>query len=200
MKTSEAQRRIELFFDRRLNQDKDTRRVEWLTVLVIVGVLVCVGGALMGRTVRTAQKTALMSTVRTARLATELAAAGVWEELQPAPDGAVNYVLGATADEDDANGAVLRRAMAGFGPVLSGQRLGRGKLGDTLAALEETAETGGGGVPVVFRASQQDGVFRLEYWKTEDAYWKAPSSPDCVFTAQGPKDKNNAGLAGEFDG
>lgn len=200
MKISEAQRRIALFFDRRLNQEKDSRRVEWLTVLLIVGLLACVGGAHMTRTVRQAQKTALMSAVRTARLATQLAAAQVWAQLRPAPDGAVNYVLGAAPAEDDANGAAIRAAMAGFGPVLSGQKLGRGALDGTLATLEETAEAGAGGVPAVFRASQQDGVFRLEYWKTEDAYWKAPDAPDSVFTARGPADENNAGLAGEFDG
>lgn len=199
MKTSEAQRRIALFFDRRLNQEKDARRVEWLTVLLIVGLLVCVGGAYMGRTVRQAQQTALMSTVRTARLTVEIAAAGVWTELKPAPDGAVNYVLGADPGEDDENGAALRAALAGYAPAVSRQVLGRGGLDETLDALATDAAAGASAAPVVFRASQQDGVFRLEYWKTEAAYWKAPDAPDSVFTAQGPADENNAGLAGEFD-
>lgn len=198
MKLSEAQRRIELAFDRRLNQEKDARRVEWLTVLVIVGLLVCVGGLYMGRTVRQAQKTALMSAVSTARLATQLAAGQVWDQLKPGPEGAVDYVLGAAPAGDDENGARIRAAMAGFGPALSGETLGRGDLAAALEAAADKAVAKESAAPVVFRASQQGGVFRLEYWRTEAAYWKAPDAPDCVFTAVGDPAQNNAGQAGEF--
>ena len=96
---------------------------------------------------------------------------------------------------DDANGALIRRAIGGAVPGISGAHLKINNLDETLDALAEGADTA---AHMVLAARQQDGVFTLDYWESEQSYWQHPDKPDCTYTASGGKDANNAGRQGAY--
>lgn len=190
-----GERDIERDFDRELNQQKDTRRVEWLAVILVVGALSFVFLLLAQGVVARARQAAFYAGARAARVTVQAAAMQVWDQLAPARDGAVNYTLAVDPAGDDANGALIRRAIGGAVPGISGAHLKINNLDETLDALAEGADTA---AHMVLAARQQDGVFTLDYWESEQSYWQHPDKPDCTYTASGGKDANNAGRQGAY--
>ena len=86
-----GERDIEQDFDRELNQQKDTRRVEWLAVILVIGTLSFVFLLLAQGVVARARQVAFYAGARAARVTVQAAAMQVWDQLAPARDGAVNY-------------------------------------------------------------------------------------------------------------
>lgn len=188
-----AQRHIGLNHDRELNQARSTRRVEWLAVLVLVGLFAAGFGFFALRFVRTAWATSYQSSARAARLSVQVAVELCRNELKLTSTGQLNYHLGVTAAEDDENGALIRAALAKHLPVNAGAGFGR-----TTSQLEQAASGQLDSVPLVFSATQQNGVFILFYWRGESAWLKNPAAPDCSWLARGDVGANLAGLSGSF--
>lgn len=189
-----AQSRIEQNFDRELNQQKDTRRVEWLSVLCVLAVCVALFGYIAVQYVRQAWAVSYQQSARAARVAVQIAA----ELCRQEQGGAFDYVLGVTPSEDDENGALLRAALGSSMPRVSGARLGGG-FSAAAGALAESAQAPDQSLPpLVFSASQQNGSFTLRYWHSEGAWLAHPDRPDCTWAASGDPALNLAGAQGSF--
>lgn len=190
-----TQGRIGLNHDPELNQAKDTRRVEWLTVLLLVGLFTALFAAFALRFVRQAWSTADQTSARVARVAVQVAV----DLANPAPDAAFDYQLGVQPAEDDENGALVRAALAGSAPTVSGAHYSRRNMAGTADKLLQGLDQPDGSLaPLVFSASQQNGVFTLCYWRSQSSWLKHPDQPDCTWVSIGPAAQNLAGAAGQF--
>ncbi|WP_418665815.1 hypothetical protein [Allofournierella sp.] len=192
-----AQSRIELNFDRELNQQKSTRRVEWLAVILVVGLMVAVFAAFAVHYVQAAWAVSYRQSARAARVAVQIAVEVC--RAQQAPGAGFDYVLAAEPSGDDANGALLRAALGENMPRVSGAHLGRSDPASAVSRLAEAVQSPDASLPpLVFTASQQNGVFTLCYWRSQSQWLAHPGRPDCIWTASGEPSLNLAGAQGSF--
>ena len=191
-----AQSRIELNFDRELNQQKDTRRVEWLVVLLALGLMAALFAGIAVRYVQTAWAVSYQQSARAARVAVQIAV-----ELcrTGRAAGPFDYVLAADPSGDDENGALVRAALGPNMPRVSGAHVSRTDPGAAVSKLADAVQAPDASLPpLVFTASQQNGVFTLRYWRSEGAWLARPDRPDCTWVASGDPSLNLAGAAGAF--
>ena len=191
-----AQSRIELNFDRELNQQKDTRRVEWLVVLLVLGLMAALFAGIAVRYVQTAWAVSYQQSARAARVAVRIAVE-LCRTGQAA--GPFDYVLAADPSGDDENGALVRAALGPNMPRVSGAHVSRTDPGAAVSKLADAVQAPDSSLPpLVFTASQQNGVFTLCYWRSESAWLAWPDRPDCTWVASGDPSLNLAGAAGAF--
>ena len=191
-----AQSRIELNFDRELNQQKDTRRVEWLVVLLALGLMAALFTGIAVRYVQTAWAVSYQQSARAARVAVQIAVE-LCRTSQAA--GPFDYVLAADPSGDDENGALVRAALGPNMPRVSGAHVSRTDPGAAVSKLADAVQAPDASLPpLVFTASQQNGVFTLCYWRSEGAWLARPDRPDCTWVASGDPSLNLAGAAGAF--
>ena len=191
-----AQSRIELNFDRELNQQKDTRRVEWLVVLLALGLMAALFAGIAVRYVQTAWAVSYQQGARAARVAVQIAVE-LCRTGQAA--GPFDYVLAADPSGDDENGALVRAALGPNMPRVSGAHVSRTDPGAAVSKLADAVQAPDSSLPpLVFTASQQNGVFTLCYWRSESAWLARPDRPDCTWVASGDPSLNLAGAAGAF--
>ena len=191
-----AQSRIELNFDRELNQQKDTRRVEWLVVLLALGLMAALFAGIAVRYVQTAWAVSYQQSARAARVAVQIAVELCCTGQAAGP---FDYVLAADPSGDDENGALVRAALGPNMPRVSGAHVSRTDPGAAVSKLADAVQAPDSSLPpLVFTASQQNGVFTLCYWRSESAWLARPDRPDCTWVASGDPSLNLAGAAGAF--
>ena len=84
-------------------------------------------------------------------------------------------------------------------PRVSGAHVSRTDPGAAVSKLADAVQAPDSSLPpLVFTASQQNGVFTLCYWRSESAWLARPDRPDCTWVASGDPSLNLAGAAGAF--
>lgn len=178
-----AQQRIEMNFDRELNQAKDSRVVQILVFILILGGAVAAFLTFAQPVVRYAHQMTLQSNVRFIRTAVQTGFMTCSGQLEPAKDGSIQYYIAPDAQQDDANGSILRQAIAPHLPKDNGQTLSnftlQGLLGKTSPSSNSLNPD------YVYAISQHNGIFTLELWIDSSSYTKHPTQPDCLWQAVG---------------
>lgn len=195
---------LDRYFDRLGNQARDTRRVEWLAVLLLAAALALGLGSAGWAAVQRANQAALQAQLRGVYLAVQSAQLLCGEQLAPGPGGQADFTLAPPAGQDDANGAVLRPYVQ---PLLAGgsARYAKGSLASVAgqaqsylqgaASLPQSAPAGAaprtGQDEASLQAAQADyvwaaqcrgGQLTVQLWRDQAAYAAAPAQPDAVYT------------------
>ncbi|MBU3805615.1 MAG: hypothetical protein H9882_01735 [Candidatus Fournierella pullistercoris] len=190
-----AQERIELNFDRELNQDKHSRGIQILVFVALLGVAVATFLLFAQPAVEQAKQLALQSNVKFIRMAVETGFVLYTGSLTDPDTGEICYSIAALPEEDDANGARLRKLILPYMPTDTGTTLRNISL-DSL--LQQVIGGKHQNLGYVYAIQQKDGIFTIKLWENETSYLGNPNLPDCLWQSVGDPSRDLSSQSGTY--